>query len=97
MVNKTKFLGLSQSAHDWMESVNTFSSRRTGNVLTGVYNEHVYDLREYTIGDGREIEEFAQDEIWSIAPVIFIALRFKDTKTVIPESLWTEDEIKAHN
>lgn len=52
-------------------------------------------LMEYELKDGRIVEEYVQDSLWSSGPMEFYALRYKDTAKIIKESLWTSQEENA--
>lgn len=63
-------------------------------VIKGAWNPAVAQLKRYTMPDGRVFEEFVQEVPWSGGPCYHIAL--KDGRgNVVPESLWTEDELSA--
>jgi hypothetical protein len=65
----------------------------TNNFITGMFEEQVHELVEYVTIGGSTVEEYIQAEPWSSGPVIFLALRFKETKEPIRQSLWSEDDI----
>lgn len=54
-----------------------------------------YPLVKYSFPDGRVLFEYVQDSPWSSGPVIFLALKDSDGKS-IPESLWTDEEINSY-
>lgn len=68
-------------------------STRVIGAIRGAYVSRVADLKEYTMPDGRVLQEFVQAAPWCGGPNYFIAL--KDVKTGLPvqESLWTDDEM----
>lgn len=68
----------------------------TTNTVEGMFGETVHYLREYVLIDGRIVEEYVQAEPWSSGPVIFLSLRYKDTKEIISEAMWTEDVINQY-
>jgi hypothetical protein len=43
----------------------------------GMFDE--LELYRYTLRDGTTIDEFIQEEIWDSGPMIWLALRWKDT------------------
>lgn len=61
--------------------------------ITGYYKSHVEVLREYTMPDGRVLEEYIQATMHSGGPVYHIALRDVKTGRPVAESLWTEKEL----
>jgi hypothetical protein len=63
--------------------------------IRGSYKGRAGLRRRYTLHDGRVLEEFLQEKIHCGGPNYFIALRDTATGEVVPESLWTEKEIKA--
>jgi len=63
--------------------------------IKGSYCGRVDVRRRYTMHDGRVLEEFLQSKIHCGGPNYFIALRDTATGEVVPESLWTDKEIKA--
>ena len=55
-----------------------------------------YNLREFTLKDGRVFTEFLQAEPWSSGPMMFTALKDKDGK-VVKDSLWTNNDPETEN
>lgn len=51
------------------------------------------DLHRYTLANGTVLEEYVQAVIHSGGPVYHIALRDSTSGEVVPESLWTDDEL----
>ncbi len=43
--------------------------------VTGMFQEHVHDLRIFKDKEGNSWEEFVQFEPWSSGPMIFLGLR----------------------
>jgi hypothetical protein len=68
-------------------------SEDTPNVLKGMFDEDSHILKQYFMHNGSTVEEFLQAEPWSSGPMQFLALRFRDTKSVIHASLWTDKEM----
>lgn len=64
--------------------------------VKGAYKGRAGLRRRYTFHDGRVLEEFCQSKIHCGGPNYFIALRDTATGAVVPESLWTDKEIKAY-
>ena len=60
-------------------------------VVTGMFDEEVHTLLEYKLIDGNWVEEYIQAEPWSSGPVIFLALREKESKRVIVK--WPQEDI----
>ena len=67
----------------------------------GWYDETM-DLNQYHFPDGTVMEEYVQNQPWSSGPCTFLALKelVPDPKNfggfkreVVPESLWTDEEI----
>jgi len=58
--------------------------------VLGMFEEPVHTLLQYTTKDGKKFEEFKQCSPWSSGPMIFLALRWSDTKEPIKESLWDD-------
>ncbi len=51
-------------------------------------------LARYILPNGREVEEFVQEEVWAGGPYFFLALKDEKGKP-IEKSLWTKEEIAA--
>ena len=55
-----------------------------------MYNEVVRNIRRYKLKDNKGyVEEYIQAQPWDSGPMIYLALKNRITKEVIPESLWT--------
>ena len=68
--------------------------RETDNIIMGMLEEEVRRIREYDLANGQGIiEEFVQAQPWSSGPCIFMALRFKDSKKPVMQSLWSNKDI----
>ena len=80
--------GYKQALHDYLPK--TFISNPIG-VVTGIFEEEVHTLLEYKLIDGNWVEEYIQAEPWSSGPVIFLALREKESKRVIVK--WPQEDI----
>lgn len=57
------------------------------------YKPFAGDLHRHTLANGTVLEEFLQATIHSGGPVYHIALRNAESGEVVPESLWTDDEL----
>ncbi len=49
----------------------------TYDMVTGMFDEEVADLRVYKHKDGSEVREIVQATPWSSGPVIFLCLQYK--------------------
>lgn len=70
--------------------INAVKIEPSGDTFEGF--EGPYYLSRYTLPDGRVFTEFLQAEPWSSGPMFFIALKDEEGN-VVPESLWTDEEI----
>ena len=64
--------------------------------VKGSYKGRAGLRRRYTFHDGRVLVEFLQCTHWCGGPNYFIALRDTATGEVVPQSLWTDKELKAY-
>lgn len=80
--------GYKQALYDYLPK--QFITNPIG-VVTGMFDEEVHTLLEYKLTDGNWVEEYIQAEPWSSGPVIFLALRDKESKRVIVE--WSQEDI----
>ena len=77
----------------WGRVPSTKSSRTIG-VVRGAWDPIVADLKEYTLQDGRVLQEFVQAAPWHGGPNYFIALKDAATGHPVFESLWSDEEIR---
>lgn len=63
---------------------------------TGMFEEENEPLVIYTLKDGREVEEYVQEEIWSSGPMIFLALKDYISKEPLKDTLWTCTELGSY-
>jgi len=70
----------------------SIKKEESGETYEGMFGEK-YPLYKYTFPDGRVYYEKVQRCIWSSGPVFFLALQDEEGNWV-PESLWTEEEIR---
>lgn len=75
--------------------VNILKSEETDNIIYGLCDEEVRNLKRYPLKKGGYVEEYLQAEIWSSGPCMFMALRFSDTKIPINASLWPQKALDA--
>lgn len=68
-------------------------SNDTGKCVDGMFGEKCHEFQEYTTKAGAVVEEYVQEEQWASGPVIFLALRFKESKEPVKVSLWSEKEV----
>lgn len=80
---------LSQTVHDHIQ---------------GAWNEDFAPLQRTQLQNGREVEEYIQDEVWSSGPMYFLALRYVCKSPCLDGCLctpslaglaWTDAEIAA--
>ncbi len=69
-------------------------SRTQYDTCDGMFCEE-YPLFEYTLKDGKTVQEYVQADPWASGPCIFIALRSKSGHP-IKTTLWTDEEIEAN-
>lgn len=75
--------------HQGKEIVSEDSDR----IIYGLSDEEMTTMKIYPLlNDNGSVEEFVQCEPWSGGPVIYLALRFTDTKKPIRVSLWSDRE-----
>ena len=89
----TQFIGLTSNAKLFLQ-LNAVQVIDTVGKVTGMFNEHVTDLKSYLLTDGRICQEYVQAEPWSSGPCIFLALRYHEG-VPIEESLWSQEDIDA--
>jgi hypothetical protein len=64
-----------------------------GEEVLGMFEESVHKCRIFTHKvTSQRFEEYVFAEPWSSGPMIFLALRWVDTKEMIKESTWKIDE-----
>ncbi|MBI5077701.1 hypothetical protein HZB94_04980 [Candidatus Falkowbacteria bacterium] len=72
----------------------TVKKEESGESYTGMFTVE-YPLHKYTFPNGQIYYERLQTAPWSSGPVHFLALQNEDGKWV-PESLWTDEEIRQN-
>jgi len=70
----------------------SIKKEESGTFYHGMWNKR--PLYKYIFPDGRMYFEKLQEAIWSSGPVLFTAL-VDESGRWVPESLWTEEGIKA--
>jgi len=65
---------------------------RPGEGSYGMFHEFEFD--EFVFPDGTVYEEYVQHEVWSSGPMIWLAIRHKDTKEPVKETLWPCDDLE---
>lgn len=68
----------------------------SGKTVEDMVGETIYHLQVYEVKSERGgfVEEYVQCEPWSGGPMIYLALRFADSKKPIRVSLWSSTEIE---
>ena len=89
----TQFIGLTSNAKLFLQ-LNAVQVLDTVGEITGMFNEHVVDLKSYLLTDGKICQEYVQAEPWSSGPCIFLALQYSDG-TPIEETLWNPEDIDS--
>ncbi len=64
------------------------------NYVSGMFDKE-YQLKQHTLRSGTVYQETTQAVPWSSGPVIFTCLEDED-RTVVQNSMWTEEEMEAY-
>lgn len=85
MSRSTQFIGHTSEVRHFL--VSCIGNKKIGEV-TGMFSEHIHDLYEYIDPHGNTWKEFEQVCPWSSGPMIFLAIRNKETGEIMG---WKEE------
>lgn len=98
MSRSVQFIGLNKRGKLYVSehaSQNVVIPSVESNVIYGFINDIEHVCSRYIdmgLDNPRIFEEYLQTSPWSSGPMLFLALRWIDTKQPIEETLWIEDE-----